>query len=115
MVVFLSRSRRFGKSLTLSTLEYLFKGEKELFKGLKIESIGYNFEETYPVLFFTLDNSSLSPDELKNKLLITVNELAESHDIYLKEGYSCSSAFAKLILLRRIININLKVLIIKEL
>ena len=31
--VFLSRPRRFGKSLTVSVLEYLFKGEKELFEG----------------------------------------------------------------------------------
>ncbi|HEW92774.1 MAG TPA: AAA family ATPase, partial [Thermotogaceae bacterium] len=31
-VFFLSRPRRFGKSLTVSTLYYLFKGEKELFK-----------------------------------------------------------------------------------
>jgi len=35
-VVFLSRPRRFGKSLLLSTLEYIFRGEKELFKGLYI-------------------------------------------------------------------------------
>jgi len=34
--IFLSRPRRFGKSLLLSTLEYLFKGEKELFEGLYI-------------------------------------------------------------------------------
>jgi hypothetical protein len=53
----------------LSTLEYLFKGEKELFKGLKIESIGYNFEDTYPVLFFSMDMDSSTPNELKNELL----------------------------------------------
>lgn len=35
---FLSRPRRFGKSLFLSTLEYFFKGERELFKGLAIDS-----------------------------------------------------------------------------
>ncbi|MDE6078395.1 MAG: AAA family ATPase, partial [Muribaculaceae bacterium] len=37
--VFLSRPRRFGKSLLMSTLEAYFKGEKELFKGLAIESL----------------------------------------------------------------------------
>ncbi|HOJ93648.1 MAG TPA: AAA family ATPase, partial [Fervidobacterium nodosum] len=31
--IFLSRPRRFGKSLTVSVLEYLFRGEKELFEG----------------------------------------------------------------------------------
>jgi hypothetical protein len=33
---FLSRPRRFGKSLLISTFEYLFKGERELYKGLYI-------------------------------------------------------------------------------
>ena len=36
---FLSRPSRFGKSLLLSTMEYYFLGEKELFKGLAIESL----------------------------------------------------------------------------
>ena len=38
-IYFLSRPRRFGKSLLVSTLEYYFKGEKELFKGLAIDSL----------------------------------------------------------------------------
>ncbi len=41
-VCFLSRPRRFGKSLLISTLESYFLGKKELFKGLKIEA----FEKT---------------------------------------------------------------------
>ena len=46
---FLARPRRFGKSLFLSTLEYFFKGERYLFKGLHIDSIDYDWAE-YPVL-----------------------------------------------------------------
>ena len=38
-IYFLSRPRRFGKSLLVSTLEYYFKGEKELFQGLAIEKL----------------------------------------------------------------------------
>ncbi|MCC8114130.1 MAG: AAA family ATPase [Bacteroidales bacterium] len=38
MRIFLSRPRRFGKSLLLSTIECFFRGEKELFKGTWIES-----------------------------------------------------------------------------
>ena len=38
-VYFLSRPRRFGKSLLLSTLRAYFEGRKELFKGLKIDSL----------------------------------------------------------------------------
>lgn len=36
---FLSRPRRFGKSILVSTLEYYFKGERELFKGLAIDGM----------------------------------------------------------------------------
>ncbi len=49
---FLSRPRRFGKSLLISTLEYLFKREKELYKGLYIYS--YNIGITYLVIRFVL-------------------------------------------------------------
>ena len=37
VLFFISRPRRFGKSLMLSTLKCLFEGKRELFKGLKIE------------------------------------------------------------------------------
>ena len=38
-ICFLSRPRRFGKSLLISTLDAYFSGRKELFKGLKIEQL----------------------------------------------------------------------------
>ncbi len=50
-MIFLSRPRRFGKSLTLSTLEAVFKGKRELFKGLYIDSTDYDWKE-YPVIHF---------------------------------------------------------------
>lgn len=39
---FLSRPRRFGKSLLLSTIKYMFQGRRDLFKGLKIDSLDFN-------------------------------------------------------------------------
>lgn len=48
-MIFLSRPRRFGKSLTLSTLDAVFKGKRELFKGLYIDSTDYDWKE-YPVI-----------------------------------------------------------------
>ncbi len=48
-VYFLSRPRRFGKSLFLDTLKSIFEGRKELFKGLYIED-KWDFEDKYPVL-----------------------------------------------------------------
>jgi len=46
---FLSRPRRFGKSLLVSTLEALFRGERALFEGLAISETDYAFDE-YPVI-----------------------------------------------------------------
>ena len=48
-VYFLSRPRRFGKSLLISTLESYFLGKKELFKGLKIEKLEKDWK-VYPVI-----------------------------------------------------------------
>lgn len=51
---FLSRPRRFGKSLLLSTFEAYFEGKKELFKGLAIEDLEKEWV-TYPVLHLDLN------------------------------------------------------------
>ena len=48
---FISRPRRFGKSLMLSTLECIFRGQRDLFKGLAIDKLDYDWAE-YPVLHF---------------------------------------------------------------
>lgn len=53
---FLSRPRRFGKSLFISTLESYFRGKKELFQGLAIEKLeesrGEDAWQEYPVVSF---------------------------------------------------------------
>lgn len=46
---FLARPRRFGKSLTVSTLQAIFEGRRELFKGLAIDRSGYDWN-THPVI-----------------------------------------------------------------
>ena len=51
---FLARPRRFGKSLFLSTLRYFFEGRRELFKGLYIDSVDWDWE-AYPVLLLDLN------------------------------------------------------------
>ena len=50
-VVFMSRPRRFGKSLTVSAFKALFEGRRELFKGLAIERMGWKWQ-THPVIHF---------------------------------------------------------------
>lgn len=48
-IYFLSRPRRFGKSLLLSTLKAYFEGKRELFEGLALSTEEYNWE-AYPVI-----------------------------------------------------------------
>lgn len=61
---FLSRPRRFGKSLLISTMEAYFKGKKELFKGLAIECLEKDWIE-YPVLHLDLNGSKyMYPEDL---------------------------------------------------
>lgn len=67
-VCFLSRPRRFGKSLLISTLDAYFSGKKHLFQGLKIEALEKDWEE-YPV--FRIDFAGgdyTNPNELLYKL-----------------------------------------------
>ncbi len=51
---FLSRPRRFGKSLTLSTLKAVFEGKKELFKGLAIYDKPYDWK-THPIIHLDMN------------------------------------------------------------
>jgi len=53
---FLSRPRRFGKSLTVSTLQELYNGSKTLFKGLWIED-KWDWNKKNPILHITLTGS----------------------------------------------------------
>uniref|UniRef100_UPI00402520D0 AAA family ATPase n=2 Tax=Parabacteroides TaxID=375288 RepID=UPI00402520D0 len=56
---FLSRPRRFGKSLLLSTLEAYFQGKKELFEGLAIANLEKEWTE-YPILHLDLNAEKYS-------------------------------------------------------
>lgn len=65
---FLARPRRFGKSLFLSTLEYFYKGERELFKGLFIDDVDWNWE-AYPVLRLDLNVEKYKEKGLLDKVV----------------------------------------------
>ena len=60
--IFLSRPRRFGKSLLSSTLHSYFAGERELFEGLKIMELEQEWKR-YPVLHFDLSGAKHMPAE----------------------------------------------------
>ena len=62
---FLSRPRRFGKSLLVSTMQSYFEGKKELFKGLVIDKLEKEWME-YPVLHFDMSGGKhMEPEQLE--------------------------------------------------
>ena len=65
---FLSRPRRFGKSLLVSTMEAYFKGKKELFDGLAVASLEKDWTE-YPVLHLDLSGVAYNQEEVIAKVL----------------------------------------------
>ncbi|WP_067092827.1 ATP-binding protein [Methanobrevibacter curvatus] len=93
---FLSRPRRFGKSLLLSTLEELFKGNKKLFEGLYIQD-KWDWEKNYPIIKLDLGKRSYdTSDELKLSLNNFVKETAAENKIEIS-GDLLKDNFAKLI------------------
>ncbi|MEM7537864.1 MAG: AAA family ATPase, partial [Chloroflexota bacterium] len=84
-VYFLSRPRRFGKSLLISTLEELFKGNRELFHGLWIDKSDYSWQ-SYPVIHIDF---SLHPihnaERLEKRIKRHLKLIAEDYDITLED------------------------------
>ena len=65
---FLSRPRRFGKSLLVSTLEAYFQGKKELFKGLAMEGLEKEWKQ-YPILHLDLNTQKYETEDSLESLL----------------------------------------------
>jgi hypothetical protein len=86
---FLSRPRRFGKSLLLSTLQAYFSGKKELFEGLAIEKLEKNWIK-YPVLHLDLNTENYTDAEALNNKLSAI--LSEWEQLYGKADYEKSLA-----------------------
>ena len=96
---FLSRPRRFGKSLTLSTLKAVFEGKKELFKGLALYDKPYDWKP-YPIIHlsfgdFTAVNDTV--EKLDRYLVRKVKETAKNLAVPLTVDDDSSQAFAELI------------------
>ncbi len=87
---FLSRPRRFGKSLLLSTFKSYFEGRKDLFEGLAIASLEKNWEQ-YPVLHFSLSKKRIVKLEDMGFLLDSL--LRELENIYGSDPKTDSSQY----------------------
>lgn len=78
-IYFLSRPRRFGKSLLLSTLENYFLGRKDLFRGLAIDSLEKEWAE-YPVFHIDFNGKNFtSPLELNETIETFVSKSEEKY------------------------------------
>ena len=93
---FLSRPRRFGKSLLVSTMEAYFQGKKELFEGLAIESLEKDWVEC-PVLHFDLSGASYTDMEALNDKIGRQLETLESRFGVVKKYKTFSVRFDNLI------------------
>ena len=83
---FLSRPRRFGKSLFISTLEELFSGNRALFQGLWIDSSDYDWA-VHPVI--RLDFSlypAVTPADLKENIKLYLQDVADKYGVTLKDA-----------------------------
>ena len=78
-IYFLSRPRRFGKSLLVSTLEAYFKGRKELFAGLAIDELESEWAE-YPVFHIDFNGSNFIEPGVLEKVIEKF--LTDQEDIY---------------------------------
>ncbi len=111
---FLSRPRRFGKSLMLSTLESYFRGDKHLFAGLRLEQLqaesGEQWRE-YPIIKLSLSGGDGSLQGLQGRVNIQFLELDEMHG-FDTSGWEIGDRFARMImLLRRKYNSKVVILI----
>lgn len=95
---FLSRPRRFGKSLLVSTFEAFFKGKKDLFKGLYIADKEWDWCE-YPVFHLALNGQDYkSVESLDETLNYFLSEWEKTYDIARNESFkSVSIRFANCI------------------
>ncbi len=76
---FLSRPRRFGKSLLVSTMEAYFAGRKELFSGLAIEKLETEWKQ-HPVLYLDLSGVSYTDEVVLERVLS--DKLAKWETLY---------------------------------
>jgi hypothetical protein len=94
---FLSRPRRFGKSLLVTTLQAYFEGHKELFKGLAIEKLETEWT-AYPVIHLDLSNGKYydetSVDDICGGLL---RSYEEDYGLPVLEGWKLSDRLTRII------------------
>ena len=98
---FLSRPRRFGKSLFLSTLRACFEGKKELFEGLAIEALERDNPDAwqeYPVFYFDFNKGDYKHENALEEVLSAHLEEWEKRYRMERKEESLSARFCNLLL-----------------
>ena len=98
--VFLSRPRRFGKSLLCSTIESLFRGERELFEGLYISETDWEWKE-HPVIHLELAGRNYTvngADVLINTLNSQLDTVCDEYGLSVEPSVFVDNRFAGIIL-----------------
>ncbi len=109
---FISRPRRFGKSLMLSTLKCIFEGRKELFEGLKISKTDYDWK-TYPVLHLDMACVTAgSIEAMKRNLVNMVKHLAAKLNLEIVDDSDPGAIFENL--WKAIADNNLQVVVLVD-
>ena len=95
--LFLSRPRRFGKSLTVSTLNELYSNSAELFKGLWAEEHWDFADKQRPVLWFKFASAGYQTGGLQAALLRMIAEQAQQHGLEISTSDNVGQCFKGLI------------------
>ena len=96
--LFISRPRRFGKSLMLSTLKAMFECRRELFKDLAIDALPWEWDQPFPVIAFTMASAKgATYEDFQRNLRDLVRELAVSHGVSFAEQSTTALNFERLI------------------
>ncbi|GAB4454861.1 MAG: ATP-binding protein [Bacteroidia bacterium] len=77
---FLSRPRRFGKSLFVDTLKQAFSGNKELFKGLYLEN-NWDWSKKYPVIHIDFGVGISNTEQLINNIHFVLNQYIDKYQL----------------------------------
>jgi len=95
---FLSRPRRFGKSLLISTIANIFNGNKELFKNLAINSLPYDWK-TYPVIMISFSDIRYTTAEtLEQGIMLCLQRIAKPYQIILANELSSGEMLQELVI-----------------
>ena len=93
---YLSRPRRFGKSVLVDTLQAYFEGKKELFEGLKIMTMEKEWK-SYPVIRLDMSGAGATPESIRSYLDDIFYDYEQKYDITVRPESSLAVRFKNII------------------